>query len=232
MNNHTSKNTTHQLLDRPEMDGYRKLLLANKAWVQECLQIRSDYFERLKTEQKPEYLWIGCADSRVPADRIIGTDPGELFVQRNIANLVIHTDFNMLSVLQYAVEILKVKHVIVCGHYNCGGIKAAMSHQNFGLINKWLRHIKDIYRFYKHELLTIQDETERLNRLVEINVYEQLRNISETTIVQRMWKKEQQPYLHGWVYDLESGYLKQLYLFTPETEIEDIYRYDFDELKE
>jgi carbonic anhydrase len=135
-------------------------------------------------------------------------------------------------VLQYAVEVLRVKHVIVCGHYNCGGIKAAMSHQNFGLINKWLRHIKDIYRFYKHELLTIQDETARLNRLVEINVYEQLRNISETTIVQRMWKKHKQPYLHGWVYDLESGYIKQLYLFTPETEIEDIYRYDFDELKE
>ncbi|MFN3345180.1 MAG: carbonic anhydrase, partial [Chloroherpetonaceae bacterium] len=164
--------------------------------------------------------------------RIVGTDPGELFVQRNIANLVIHTDFNMLSVLQYAVEILKVKHVIVCGYYNCGGVKAAMSHQNFGLINKWLRHIKDIYRFYKHELLTIQDEAARLNRLVEINIFEQLRNISETTIVQRMWKKEQQPYLHGWVYDLETGYLKQLYLFTPETEIEDIYRYDFDTLKE
>lgn len=214
------------------MDGYKKLLLANKAWVQECLQIRSDYFERLKRDQKPEYLWIGCADSRVPADRIVGADPGELFVQRNIANLVIHTDFNMLSVLQYAVEVLRVKHVIVCGHYNCGGIKAAMSHQNFGLINKWLRHIKDIYRFYKHELLTIQDEAARLNRLVEINVYEQLRNISETTIIQRMWKKHRQPYLHGWVYDLETGYLKPLYLFTPDTEIEDIYRYDFDDLKE
>lgn len=214
------------------MDGYKKLLLANKAWVQECLQIRSDYFERLKRDQKPEYLWIGCADSRVPADRIVGADPGELFVQRNIANLVIHTDFNMLSVLQYAVEVLRVKHVIVCGHYNCGGIKAAMSHQNFGLINKWLRHIKDIYRFYKHELLTIQDETARLNRLVEINIYEQLRNISETTIIQRMWKKHRQPYLHGWVYDMETGYLKPLYLFTPDTEIEDIYRYDFDDLKE
>lgn len=214
------------------MDGYKKLLLANKAWVQECLQIRSDYFERLKRDQKPEYLWIGCADSRVPADRIVGADPGELFVQRNIANLVIHTDFNMLSVLQYAVEVLRVKHVIVCGHYNCGGIKAAMSHQNFGLINKWLRHIKDIYRFYKHELLTIQDETARLNRLVEINIYEQLRNISETTIIQRMWKKHRQPYLHGWVYDMETGYLKPLYLFTPDTEIEDIYRYDFDNLKE
>ncbi|MFQ3579533.1 MAG: carbonic anhydrase, partial [Bacteroidales bacterium] len=149
------------------------------------MQIRPDYFERLKSDQKPEYLWIGCADSRVPADRIIGADPGELFVQRNIANLVIHTDFNMLSVLQYAVEILKVKHVIVCGHYNCGGVEAAMSHQNFGLINKWLRHIKDIYRFYKHELLTIQDENARLNRLVEINIFEQLRNISETTIIQR-----------------------------------------------
>jgi carbonic anhydrase len=227
----TVKDTHHQS-NPSEMDGYRKLLLANKAWVQECLQIRPDYFERLKADQKPDYLWIGCADSRVPADRIVGTEPGELFVQRNIANLVIHTDFNMLSVLQYAVEVLRVKHVIVCGHYNCGGIKAAMSHQNFGLINKWLRHIKDIYRFYKHELLTIQDETARLNRLVEINVYEQLRNISETTIVQRMWKKHKQPYLHGWVYDLESGYIKQLYLFTPETEIEDIYRYDFDELKE
>jgi carbonic anhydrase len=209
------------------MESYKKLLLSNKAWVQECLQIRPDYFERMKNEQKPEFLWIGCADSRVPAGDIVGTEPGEMFVQRNIANLVIHTDFNMLSVLQYAVEVLKVKHVIVCGHYGCGGVKAAMSHQNLGLINKWLRHIKDIYRFYKHDLEAIPDENARLNRLIELNVYEQLKNIAETSIVQRMWKKEKMPILHGWVYDIETGLLKPLYMFSPETEIEDIYRYDF-----
>lgn len=208
------------------MESYKKLLLSNKAWVQECLQVRPDYFERMKHEQKPEFLWIGCADSRVPAGDIVGTEPGELFVQRNIANLVIHTDFNMLSVLQYAVEVLKVKHVIVCGHYGCGGVKAAMSHQNLGLINKWLRHIKDIYRFYKHDLEAIPDESARLNRLIELNVYEQLKNIAETSIVQRMWKKEKMPLLHGWVYDIETGLLKPLYMFSLEMEIEEIYRYD------
>lgn len=226
----TVKDTHHQS-NPSEMDGYRKLLLANKAWVQECLQIRPDYFERLKSDQKPDYLWIGCADSRVPADRIVGTEPGELFVQRNIANLVIHTDFNMLSVLQYAVEVLRVKHGLFADTTTAVASKRQCRIKTSGL---------SISGYAISKTSTASTNTNssrfktkpRLNRLVEINVYEQLRNISETTIVQRMWKKHKQPYLHGWVYDLESGYIKQLYLFTPETEIEDIYRYDFDELKE
>ncbi|MDX2128738.1 MAG: carbonic anhydrase [Chloroherpetonaceae bacterium] len=210
------------------MESYKKMLLANKAWVKECLQIREDYFERFKYEQKPEFLWIGCADSRVPAEDVVAAEPGELFVQRNIANLVIHTDFNMLSVLQFAVEVLKVKHVVLCGHYGCGGVKAAMSHRSYGLINKWLQHVKDVYRFHKTELEMIQDEKKRFDRLVELNVYEQLKNIADTSIIQRMWKKEQQPTLHGWVYDIETGLLKQLHLWEPGSEVEDIYRYDIE----
>jgi carbonic anhydrase len=209
------------------MDSYKKLLLANRAWVKEKLSIRTDYFERMKNEQKPDYLWIGCSDSRVPADDIVGTEPGELFVQRNIANLVIHTDFNMLSVLQYAVEVLKVKHVIVCGHYGCGGVKNAMSHKDLGLINKWLRHIKDVYRFHKPELEEIQDEDKRLARLIELNVHEQVRNVSETSIVQRSWQKFQLPTIHGWVYDLETGLLKELTMVQPRAALDDIYRYDY-----
>jgi carbonic anhydrase len=209
------------------MDSYKKLLLANRAWVKEKLSIRTDYFERMKNEQKPDYLWIGCSDSRVPADDIVGTEPGELFVQRNIANLVIHTDFNMLSVLQYAVEVLKVKHVIVCGHYGCGGVKNAMSHKDLGLINKWLRHIKDVYRFHKPELEEIQDEDKRLARLIELNVHEQVRNVSETSIVQRSWRKFQLPTIHGWVYDLETGLLKELTMVQPRAALDDIYRYDY-----
>jgi carbonic anhydrase len=139
------------------MDSYKKLLLANKAWVQDRISIRPDYFEVMSKDQTPEFLWIGCSDSRVPAEDITGTEPGELFVHRNVANLVIHTDFNMLSVLQYAVEVLKVKHVIVCGHYGCGGVQNAMSRKHLGLINKWLRHIKDVYRFHARELEKIQD---------------------------------------------------------------------------
>jgi len=209
------------------MESYKRLLLANKAWVKEKLDIRPDYFERMASNQTPEFLWIGCSDSRVPAEEITGTEPGELFVHRNIANLVIHTDFNMLSVLQYAVEVLKVKHIIVCGHYNCGGVKNAMGHQSLGLINKWLRHIKDVYRFHAAELDAIKDEEQRYNRLIELNVVEQLRNVAETSFVQRAWYFEGRPYLHGWVYDVKTGLLKELSMMQPNSELYDIYRYDF-----
>ncbi len=209
------------------MESYKRLLLANKAWVKEKLDIRPDYFDRMASTQTPEFLWIGCSDSRVPAEEITGTEPGELFVHRNIANLVIHTDFNMLSVLQYAVEVLKIKHIIICGHYNCGGVKNAMGHQSLGLINKWLRHIKDVYRFHAAELDAIKEEELRYNRLVELNVIEQLRNVAETSFVQRAWYFEGRPYLHGWVYDVKTGLLKELAMMQPNAELYDIYRYDF-----
>ena len=156
------------------MESYRKLLLANKAFVQDKLDVRPDYFERMADDQSPEFLWIGCSDSRVPAEEITGTEPGELFVHRNIANQVIHTDFNLLSVLQYAVDVLQVKHVIVCGHYGCGGVKNALSRKHLGLINKWLRNIKDIYRLHQRELDGIAEPTARFRRLVELNVQEQV----------------------------------------------------------
>jgi carbonic anhydrase len=211
------------------METYKKLLLANKAWVKDKLDVNPEYFEKQAQHQRPEFMWIGCSDSRVPAEEITGTEPGELFVHRNIANLVIHTDFNMLSVLQYAVEVLKVRHVIVCGHYNCGGVKNAMSHHDFGLINKWLRHIKDVYRFHSRELEAIGDLQQRYDRLVEINVTEQVQNLAETSIVQRAWKSEDSPIIHGWVYDLRTGYLKEIASMAPGTKLESIYMFDFDE---
>lgn len=209
------------------MDSYKQLLLSNKAWVKEKLELREDYFERMADEQKPEYLWIGCSDSRVPAEEITGTEPGEIFVHRNIANLVIHTDFNLLSVLQFAVEVLEVKHIIVCGHYNCGGIKHALSNKHLGLINKWLRNIKDIYRIHHRELESIKDEQAKLDRFIELNVMEQVQNLAETTIVQRSWHKRKMPYIHGWVYDIRSGYIKEISLMNSESHLENIYRYDF-----
>jgi carbonic anhydrase len=211
------------------MESYKKLLLANRAWVHEKLSVRSDYFERTYPEQQPEFLWIGCADSRVPPTDITGTEQGDMFVHRNIANLVVHTDFNFLSVLQYAVETLHVKHIVVCGHYGCGGIKHAMEHKSLGLLNKWLWHIKDVYRFYAAELDAIEDEQRRFDRLVELNVIEQCRNVAETSIVQKMWRKEHFPYIHGWVYDLHTGLLSDLTMIRPDRDIDSIYRYDFDD---
>lgn len=210
------------------MESYKKLLLANKAWATDKLSVREDYFARLAEDQKPEFLWIGCSDSRVPAEDITGTQPGELFVHRNIANQVIHTDFNMLSVLQYAVEVLQVEHIIVCGHYNCGGVKNALSHKHLGLINKWLRHIKDIYRFHHAELDGLTDQTQRFRRLVELNVQEQVYHVAETSIVQQAWAKFHRPYIHGWVYELETGLLNDLFTISPNTQLDDIYRIDFD----
>jgi carbonic anhydrase len=211
------------------MDSYKKLLLANKAWVQEKLAAQPDFFEQRAHDQKPEFMWIGCSDSRVPAEDITGAEPGELFVHRNIANLVIHTDFNMLSVLQYAVEVLKVKHVIVCGHYNCGGVRNAMTRHDFGLINKWLRHIKDVYRQHHRELESIDDMQKRFDRLVEINVTEQVQNLAQTSIIQKAWRKEQRPVIHGWVYDLRSGYIREIACMRPGSRLDEIYMFDFDE---
>ncbi len=209
------------------MEAYKKLLLGNKAWVAEKLAISPDYFERTATTQTPAYLWIGCSDSRVPAEDVTGTEPGELFVHRNIANLVIHTDFNMLSVLQYAVQVLEVKHVIVCGHYGCGGVTNALSHKSLGLINKWLRPIKDVYRIHRRELETIANQDARIDKLVELSVVEQIQNLAETSIVQEAWAKHNRPCLHGWVYDIKTGRLKELAYMTSAAEIEDIYRFDF-----
>lgn len=209
------------------MESYKKLLLANKAWVKEKLHLQPDFFRDLAIEQKPEFLWIGCSDSRVPAEEITGTQPGELFVHRNIANVVVHTDLNLLSVLQYAVDHLKVKHIIVCGHYGCGGVRAAMTKIRFGLLNKWLRNIKDVYRLHQSELGGLEDPEKRVSRLVEVNVLEQVQNVAKMSIVQRAWHQEQRPTLHGWVYGLDTGLIKELVVMPPGTHLDPIYEFDF-----
>lgn len=210
------------------MESHKKLLLENKVWAQQMVHQDKDYFNRLAHLQTPEFLWIGCSDSRVPANEITGTAPGEIFVHRNISNLVVHTDLNLLSVLQYAVEVLKVKHVIVCGHYGCGGIRAAMSHLELGIINKWLRNIKDVYRHHEDELNAIQDDNQRADRLTELNVQEQVLNLSKTSIIQKAWKKHNRPTLHGWVYRLTDGILNEISIMDPNSPIDDIYRYDIE----
>jgi carbonic anhydrase len=209
------------------MESYKRLLLNNQAWVADKLALRSDFFTRSSGVQKPEFLWIGCSDSRVPAEEVTGVEPGELFVHRNIANLVVHTDINMLSVVQYAVEVLKVRHIIVCGHYGCGGVRAAMSHQHLGLINKWLRNIKDVYRLHSVELDSQPDEEKRYNRLIELNVIEQVYHLAELSFVQLAWKREHRPVLHGWIYDLNNGQLKQTAMVDPAHLPHDIFVYDF-----
>jgi len=209
------------------MEDFRRLLLNNKAWVQDKLNVSPTFFEDSAVEQKPDYLWIGCSDSRVPAEDITGTLPGELFVHRNVANMVVHTDFNMLSVLQYAVEVLKVKHVIVCGHYGCGGVRTAMSRKDLGLINKWLRHIKDVYRFHAQELDAISDPELRVDRLVELNVIEQVHHLSDISFVQKAWRENERPMLHGWIYDMKTGLLKDLVKVDPGEHAHDIYEYEF-----
>ncbi|MCG2612115.1 carbonate dehydratase [Flavobacterium sp. SM15] len=191
-------------------DFYKKILDNNKKWVEEKLAVDNDYFKDLAKGQQPPLLWIGCSDSRVPANEIIGAAPGEVFVHRNIANMVVHSDMNMLSVLDYAVNALKIKHIIVCGHYGCGGVKAAMGNDSIGIIDNWIRHIKDVYRFHKQELDAISDENERFNKFVEINVKEQVFDLAKTSIVQNAWKNGQELCLHGWVYGLNSGYVTDL----------------------
>lgn len=208
------------------MKAYEKLLLENKAWAMEHVRVDKDFFQRLANLQTPEFLWIGCSDSRVPANEITNTAPGEIFVHRNIANLVVHTDLNLLSVLQYAVQVLKVKHIIVCGHYGCGGVKAAMSHNDLGLINKWLRNIKDTYRLHKEELEAITDNDQRTDRLTELSVEEQVMNLAKTSIVQHAWKDENRPTLHGWVYRLTDGILRNLVKIEPNTPLDPIYQYN------
>lgn len=192
------------------MDTYKDLLKGNKRWVAEKLQQDPEFFERLSRGQSPEVLWIGCSDSRVPANEITGTKPGEVFVHRNIANMVVHSDMNLLSVLDYAVNILKVKHVIVCGHHGCGGVAAAMTSEQYGLVDNWLRHIKDVYRLHNKELDSIEDPDERLRRFVELNVIEQVFDLSKTSIIQNAWRTRDLPMVHGWVYDLKTGIIQDL----------------------
>ena len=206
---------------------YEKLLLENKAWAREKVEDDPDYFNRLAHIQTPEFLWIGCSDSRVPANEITGTQPGEIFVHRNIANLVIHTDVNLLSVLEYAVAHLKVKHVIVCGHYGCGGVKASMTNHDYKqVLNMWLRNIKDVYRLHNDELNGIENEDQRFDRLVEFNVMEQVLHLAKTSIIQRAWKERQEPHLHGWVYGLKDGLIKTVFEMEPGTPIDPLYTYD------
>ena len=209
-------------------DFYKKILDNNKKWVQDKLAISPNYFKNLADGQEPPLLWIGCSDSRVPANEIIGAEPGEVFVHRNIANMVLHTDMNMLSVLDYAVNALKVKHVIVCGHYGCGGVKAAMGNNSIGIIDNWIRHIKDVYRFHHEELDAITDEKERFNKFVEINVKEQVMDLAKTSIVQNAWKNGQELSLHGWVYGLNDGYVTDLGVnFNCDKDLDDVYQLKF-----
>ena len=211
------------------MTDYEKLLSENKYWATEMKEQDPEYFSRLENIQTPKFLWIGCSDSRVPANAITGTQPGEIFVHRNVANLVIHTDVNLLSVLDYAVRHLKVEHIIVCGHYGCGGVNAAMSNHNFDLVlNMWLRNIKDVYRLYDEELNAIKDTKKRSDRLVELNVKEQLIHLAKTSIIQRAWKHEQRPHLHGWVYGLNDGLINPVFEMTPDDrdKIGSLYEYD------
>lgn len=209
-------------------DFYKKILDNNKEWVESNLAKDPNYFKDLSNGQNPPLLWIGCSDSRVPANEITGTRAGEVFVHRNIANLVIHTDMNMLSVLDYAVNALKVKHVLVCGHYGCGGVKAAMGNESIGVIDNWIRNIKDVYRVHNEELSAIVDEDKKFNRMVELNVIEQVYNLAKTSIVQNAWNNGQELYLHGWVYGLNSGYVTDLNVnFSNNNELDTMFKLNF-----
>ena len=209
-------------------DFYKKILDNNKQWVEEQTKTDPEFFKDLSKGQNPPLLWIGCSDSRVPANEIIGAKPGEVFVHRNIANMVVHSDMNMLSVLDYAVNVLKVKHVLVCGHYGCGGVKAAMGNDSIGIIDNWIRHIKDVYRFHHKELDAISDENERFNKFVEINVKEQVYDLAKTSIVQNAWRNGQELYLHGWVYGLNSGYVTDLDVnLSSNNDLDEVYQLSF-----
>lgn len=208
------------------MQSYEKLLAGNKAWSGGKKEVDPEYFKRLSAQQVPEFLWIGCSDSRVPADMITGTDPGEIFVHRNISNMVVNADINLLSVLQYAVEVLEVKNVIVCGHYGCGGVKAAMTNQYYGIMNHWLKNIKDIYFQNKEEILSLPTEKEQLDLLTELNVKAQVLNLAKTSIIQRAWKNNKRPHLHGWVYGLDNGIINTVCEMPAESEIDSIFKFD------
>lgn len=208
------------------MDSIEKLLLENKAWAAEKTADDPGFFKRLSEIQTPDFLWIGCSDSRVPANEITGTQPGEIFVHRNVANLVVNTDLNLLTVLEYAVRYLKVKHIIICGHYGCGGVEAAISRKDMGtIVNKWLFGIKNVMRIHKNELEKIQDKKEIAKKVVELNVVEQVMNLSKISIIQKAWKNEQRPIIHGWVYGLENGLIKTLCKMDHTSEIDDIFQY-------
>lgn len=208
------------------MKSYEILLQDNKAWAKKRVENDPNFFKHLSELQKPEFLWIGCSDSRVPANEITGTDPGEIFVHRNIANLVVHTDTNLLSVLDYAVTVLEVKHIIVCGHYGCGGVKAAMTNQDHNqVLNMWLRNIKDVYRAHFTELDGIKEEGAKFDRLTELNVIEQVMHLAKTSIVQKAWKHRQAPDLHGWVYGLKDGLINPIFEMKAGSAIDSLYEY-------
>lgn len=209
------------------MEGIRRMFLENRAWAKSRVDSDPEFFKKTAETQTPTYLWIGCSDSRVHPAELTNTNPGEMFVSRNIANLVVHTDMNLLSVIEYAINVLKVPHVIICGHYNCGGVRAALSHQSLGLIDNWVRNIKDCYFNNQVEIDKIEDETDRVNRLVELNVVNQVRNLAHTAIIQQSWKNQHKPHIHGWVYDLSNGLLKEIVHLEPGSEIDPTHRYDF-----
>lgn len=206
---------------------YETLLQDNKTWAAEKVASNPLFFKNLSELQTPDFLWIGCSDSRVPANEITNTQPGEIFVHRNVANLVINTDVNLLSVLDYAVNHLKVKHVIVCGHYGCGGIKASMTKDDYKpVLNMWLRNIKDVHRIHRNELDEINDDEKKCDRLVELNVQEQIFNLAKTSTIQRAWQKEQRPDLHGWVYGLNNGIINPVFEMKAGTHIDPLYEYE------
>jgi carbonic anhydrase len=206
---------------------YNRLLEGNKLFALSKQFDDPEYFKKLSLGQKPEYLWIGCSDSRVPANEITGTESGEIFVHRNIANLVVHTDMNLMSVVEYAVNVLEIKHIIVCGHYGCGGVRAAMGNGSFGLVDNWLRNIKDVYHEHHAELDAIADLDKRTDRLTEFNVIDQVKNLAKTRIVQDAWRKGKTLEIHGWVYGMTSGLIKELNAIIDEKgDIDDIYHYE------
>ena len=209
-------------------DDLTQLLANNRAWSAAMTANDPEFFQRLVNRQRPAYLWIGCSDSRVPSSQLVGLLPGDMFVHRNVANVVVHSDLNCLSVLHYAVVVLKVRHIIVCGHYGCGGVKAAMSGRDFGLINRWLQNIKDCAERHQDELSALPDEESRSRRLVELNVIEQVDHLAKTSVVQRAWKTEGRPWLHGWVYDMKTGRLKELVRRTSTDLPHPVHRFDID----
>ncbi|WP_405397506.1 carbonate dehydratase [Maribacter sp. Asnod2-G09] len=208
-----------------KLDFYKSLIENNKKWVESKLDDDPDFFKKLEKGQQPPLLWIGCSDSRVPANEIIGGKPGEVFVHRNIANMVVHSDMNMLSVLDYAVNVLKIKHIIVCGHYGCGGVKAAMGSKSYGLADNWIRHIRDVYRQHQKELGDITNEEVLFDRFVEFNAMEQVYNLAKTSIVQNAWERGQELFLHGWVYGVGTGIIKDLEVnFSCNSQLEEFYK--------
>jgi carbonic anhydrase len=207
------------------MRSLTNLIETNRRWAENIKAQEPDFFHKLSQQQSPEYLWIGCSDSRVPANQIVGLSPGELFVHRNVANVVVHTDLNCLSTVQYAVEVLKVKHIIVCGHYGCGGVRAALLNSRFGLIDNWLRHIQDVRQKHADMLAEIEDESARVDKLCELNIIEQVINVCQTTIVQNAWEEGQELIVHGWVYGLSDGLVRDLNVhIASQDEMGEIYR--------